>query len=263
MKVVPRVLVLDIETMPIEAYVWGLYNIDSIGINQIKEDWHLLSFAAKWLDEKEVIYMDVSKEKNLSNDKKLIQKLWELLDKADAVVGQNSDSFDLKKINARIAHYNMPPPSSYTKIDTKKMAKKYFAFTSNSLEFLSKELNVKNKKSNHKKFPGFSLWLECAKGNQEAWKELSKYNKLDVLSTEELYKKLRAWGDPINPDLYSEGETNTCTCGSTEWKKNGIKPLSSGLFQRYVCKSCGYETRSKKNLLSKEKIKSLRAKIAR
>lgn len=43
-----KVLLSDIETAPILASVWRIWD-QNIGLNQIKADWHLLSFAAKWL----------------------------------------------------------------------------------------------------------------------------------------------------------------------------------------------------------------------
>jgi hypothetical protein len=53
----PRVLTLDIETAPLESYTWGIWD-QNIGLNQIKSEWTILSFSAKWLGEKKVIYGD-------------------------------------------------------------------------------------------------------------------------------------------------------------------------------------------------------------
>ena len=49
-----KILYVDIETTPTKAYVWGLWK-QNIPINMIEDDWFVLSWAAKWADEKEVL----------------------------------------------------------------------------------------------------------------------------------------------------------------------------------------------------------------
>lgn len=254
----PKVLVIDIETMPILASVWSLWD-QNIPLNMIHKDWSIIAFSAKWLGSKEVIYMDQRKNKNLEDDTKLLKKIWALLDEADIVIGQNSNQFDLKKLNARFILKGFKPPSTYKKIDTKLLAKKHFGFTSNRLEYMSDKLNKKYKKLvKRDKFPGFELWKECMLGNLAAWKEMETYNKYDVLSTEELYYRLIPWDSSLNFSLYSDSLDHVCSCGSTKFKKNGYSYLSSGKYQRYTCLECGAEHRDKDNKFSKEKRKSLR-----
>lgn len=256
-KLNPRILVIDIETSPLITYTWGIVD-QNIGLNQIVEDWHLLSFSAKFVGEKKIYYKDQRNAKDITNDKPLLEEIKTLLDQSDVVVGQNSDNFDLKRINSRMIIHDMKPPSSYKKIDTLKIARKHFAMTSNKLEYLSGKLCVK-KKSQHKKFSGFELWKECMKGNKAAWKEMEHYNKQDVLSTEELYLRLRPWDNSLNVNLYTNNNDTICSCGSKKFNKNGYAYTSMGKFQRFYCANCGAEIRSRDNLLSKEKRKSLKA----
>jgi len=255
----PKVLIYDIETAPIVSYTWGIWD-QNIGTNMIEKDWSVLSWAAKWLGEpaKNVMYMDTSKQKDVRNDKKILKGIWKLLDEADIVVTQNGKSFDEKKLNARFIIHGLGQPSSYRHIDTKRIAKKKFAFTSNKLEYLTKTLCKKHKKSSHPKFSGFDLWKGCLSGNKEAWKEMEKYNKLDVLSLEELYLILAPWDNSINFNVYREDFKNVCKCGNAKFTKNGFKYTNAGKFQRYKCTKCGSETRSGTNLLSKELRKELR-----
>jgi hypothetical protein len=255
----PKILLLDIETAPILAHVWGLWD-QTVGLNQIKSDWHLLSWSAKWLNDPptKVMYEDQRKAKNIEDDSKLLKSLWKLLDEADIIITQNGKSFDQKKIFARFILSGMKPPSTFKHIDTKLLAQKHFAFTSNRLEYMSDKLCTKYKKLKHNKFAGFDMWKECLAGNQAAWKEMEKYNKHDVLALEELYTKLIPWDSSINFSLYHEGEEHVCSCGSTDFSKNGFAYTAAGKFQRYVCNKCGSESRDKVNLFSKEKKKSLR-----
>lgn len=252
----PRILFIDIETAPLLGYVWGLFD-QNIALNQIHKDWHLLSFAAKWADDKKMIYADQSRARNIENDKKLLEKIWKLLDEADIVVGQNVKSFDRKKINARFLAHGMSPPSSYRLIDTLSIVRKNFALTSNKLEYMTKNFNKKFKKLSHGKYPGFSLWSECLKGNKEAWREMKKYNMYDVLSLEELYYKLAAWDNSINFGVYSDDTKHVCSCGHDKFRNKGYAYTSSGKFRRFQCLKCGKESRGRENLLSKEKRQSL------
>ena len=45
----PRILIYDIETSPIISYNWGIWEQNAI---EVIEDWQILCFAYKWLDEK-------------------------------------------------------------------------------------------------------------------------------------------------------------------------------------------------------------------
>ena len=253
----PKVLFLDIETAPILASVWGIFD-QNIPLNMVESDWHLLSFSAKWRDDKQMIYLDQRKEKNVEDDSKLLKALWVLLDQADIVVGHNVRSFDVKKINARFIANDMQPPSSFKMIDTLSIARKQFGFTSNKLEYLSEKLNTKYKKLKHDKFPGFELWKQCLAGNKDAWKEMEKYNRHDVLALEELFDKLIPWDSSINFNVYHDEEETICKCGSRDFIRNGFFYSSVGRYQRYRCSKCGSEIKDRYNLLSKEKRESLK-----
>lgn len=259
-----KILFLDIETSPIVAHVWSLWD-NNVALNQIVEDWSVLSWAAKWHDEKEVLYADNRKAKKVRNDKKLLKKMWRLLDDADIVITQNGKKFDIKKLNARFIINGFPPPSSFRQIDSLEIAKKVFGFTSNKLEYTSENVCTKYKKLKHKDFPGQELWTECLKGNKKAWNEMKKYNIHDVLALEELYNKFAPWDNSINFGVYNEGLTTKCVCGGTEFKKRGFFFSPAGKFQRYKClkSGCGKEMRDKVNLLSKEKRKTLKIGVSR
>ncbi len=255
----PRILILDIETLPLETYTWGIWD-QNIGLPMIKNDWSILSWAAKWLGDppSKVMYADQRDSKDVRNDKKLLKGIWDLMNEADVIIGQNSNSFDNKKLNARFLLNGFPPPTGYKKLDTKVIAKKYFALTSNRLEFMAEKINKKYKKLSHEKYPGFAMWLAAMAGDKKVWPVLKKYNVHDVLATEELFQTFVKWDPSINFNIYREDEDHVCSCGSKEFKLNGYAYTAAGKFQRFVCKECGKESRSKTNLLSKEKKQSLR-----
>jgi hypothetical protein len=265
----PKILIFDIETAPIIAHVWSLWE-NNVSLNQIESDWHILSWSAKWkgAPDAEVMYMDQRNAKRIEDDSKMLEAIWELLDEADSVITQNGKSFDQRKLNARFILKKVKkghPPSSYKHEDTKIMAQKHFAFTSHKLEYMTDKLCTKYKKQKHKKFPGHELWTECLKGNLEAWKEMEAYNKYDVLALEELFDILAPWQgiNGVNYNVYHDDEHNVCKCGSTSFSKNGFYYTNVAKFQKYKCKQCGSESRDRQNLFSKEKRASLKAGTAR
>lgn len=252
----PRILIYDIETAPIIAQMWSMWQ-QGFGLNQIQEDWYILSFAAKWYGEDEVFYYDQSDAESTEDDSAILSKLWDLLDEADIVVGQNLKKFDTKKVNARFVLNGFPKPSTYRQIDTLDIAKQQFGFTSNKLEYMSSKLCKSYVKSKHKKFPGHELWSECLKGNPEAWEEMKEYNIGDIKATEELYELFTHWDNKLpNFDVYVDD-----VVGLEDWEEIGFHYTNLGKYTKYQNKITGQQKRGRINLLSKEKRASLLANI--
>lgn len=244
-----KILIVDIETAPKIAYVWRFWK-ENISPKQVKQHGHIMSFAAKWLGADDITYVENRKE----DDRKIVSRLCELLDQADMVIAHNGEGFDFPQIRARAVVHGIKPPSPFKAIDTYKIAKREFGFPSNSLEYLTNVLNCKTKKGKHSKFPGFELWLECLRGNDEAWAELREYNIVDVMSLEELYLKLRPW-DTRHPNLavYSEEVDKVLCpkCGGSHIQYRGYAYTSVGKFHRIQCQDCGGWSRTRYSLLPK------------
>jgi DNA polymerase elongation subunit (family B) len=255
----PKVLIFDIETSPMELYGYGLFD-QNFSLAQIKEDWYVLSWAAKWLGspEEEVIYRDVRENENLKDDYGIISQIWQMLDEADIVITQNGIRFDQKKLMARFIKHGFPRPSSFRHVDTLRIAKRHFGFTSNKLEFMTNFLNKKYKKLTHAEFAGFDLWRACLEKNPAAWECMEKYNRYDVLALEELYLNLRPYDNTINFNVYHDGLENYCSCGTEkELEFNGYDYTNIQKRPKFTCVDCGAEWISRYNELSKEKRRSL------
>lgn len=255
----PKVIVLDIETCPIEAWTWGIWE-QNVGLEMIKDDWSILAYAVKPVGGKP-IYRDTGGRgvKKVRDDSVILLELWAMLDEADIVITQNGKAFDIKKINARMVSLGMPPYSPIRIVDTLLEAKKHFAFTSNKLAWLSRLTD--ERKSEHREFPGFELWKECLADNPRAWAEMKKYNVQDVVATEKLYYKLLPWmtGHP-NMAMYADGEVIRCPkCASPDVHSRGYVHSQAGTYQRYCCQKCGGWARSRKNELPVEKRRKLLA----
>lgn len=231
-----KILLLDIETAPNIAYVWGAWK-QNIGQNQWVKKSHIMSFAAKWLGEDDMIY----EENRKADDRKIVKSLFDLLDEADIVVAHNAAKFDLPRIIGRGVVHNYSPPSPYHVVDTLLVARRKLGLVSNTLGSLCEELNLPQKKT-HKKYPGFELWLACLRGEDEAWKEMEDYNVADVISLEALYLRLLPYiHNHPNVARYEEDEVTVCPkCGSHNIQWRGYYYTRAGLcYKRFVCMDCG------------------------
>lgn len=244
----PKIFCFDLELLPIIARVWRLYDVN-VGLNQIKEDWSVLSWAGKFLDEKKVHYADTRNKKDVRDDEEIVRELHKHLSQADMVLGHNSDRFDVKKINTRFIKYGLDPVQFSKKIDTLKIARKYFKFTSNKLDFLASFLG-KTPKRKSKQFHGQELWNECEAGNLKAFKEMEKYNKQDILTTIEVFDVLKAWDESLNFQAY-HGQY-VCVCGGKDFYRDGFRYNKQSAYQLYRCRSCGKVHSGKENLIDKE-----------
>jgi hypothetical protein len=53
-----KILIFDIETSPIEVYAWSLWD-KFTSIDQIIEDWSVLTISAKWLGSPRMMHFSV------------------------------------------------------------------------------------------------------------------------------------------------------------------------------------------------------------
>lgn len=231
-----KVLIFDIETSANLGYVWGKWETNVI---EFKEEWHMLCYSYKWLDEKTTHVVALPDfpgyKKDKKNDMQLVKSLWELFDQADVIVAHNGNSFDIKMSNVRFAKHKLGVPSPYKQQDTKLIAKKYFRFLGNSLNDLAKFFGFGEKV----KHEGFEMWLSCDNGDMKTWAKMKKYNKQDVVLLDKIYNELRAWTkSPCKSN--TNGFCPDIACGSDKLQKRGTEVRKGGVrYQRLVCLSCG------------------------
>ena len=236
-----KVLTLDIETSPIQGYVWGLWQ-QNLMIDRIIEPTRTLCWAAKWEDENEVILGSES----FQSHEDMILEIYDLVNEADAIVGYNSASFDMKHLNREFIELGLSPPTKYKNIDLLRVVKTNFKFPSNKLDYVAGVLLNEHKLDTG----GFALWAQCLAGNKAAWKKMEDYNVEDVLLTERLYFHLQGWvpGHPNRALWITDQSSPICpNCGSTDVVRKGVeRPARVNAYQRYKCWNCGANSRGRK-----------------
>jgi len=213
----PKVLVFDIETAPGTCYYWRRKTTYINKEMVIEKPGRVLTWAAKWLGEEDVMSDSILAYGDIEDDFKVCESLWHLLDEAGIVIAHNGDRFDIKMINARFLVHGLPPTSPYSSIDTLKIARKYFGFDSNRLDELGQDLGI-GRKMQHE---GMSLWIRCLNGDREAFDTMLRYNEQDVLLLEELYLKVRSY-HKTHPNvslIVRTSRSNAPSAAATTWSQ--------------------------------------------
>lgn len=243
----PKVLIFDIETSPMKAFIWQ-QKTRFVPDAMVMSESFVLSWAAKWLFEDDV-FSDVVTPKEARNmdDKRIVENLWKILDEADVVIAHNGINFDTRHMNGRFLKYGLNLPSPYVQIDTLRASRKRLRLSSYRLDAIAKFLGTEVKKSTN-----FQLWLDCLSGDKEALKKMDEYCQQDIRVLEDVYLHLRPYIQPHpNLGVYIEENAQACpACLSTNLEKTGEYATTVNLYDAYRCKSCGSLTRSRKSSLT-------------
>lgn len=240
----PRLLAFDLESSPMLSYHWSRWN-QNIHPNQTVEESRVLCFGAMWLDTGKYTFKAAYEH----GREEMLTTIQDLLTQADGVVSWNGQRFDTNKINTEFFREGMTPPAPYVEVDLMRAVKRRFAFSSNKLDSVAKEMNV-GEKIIHQ---GMPLWLDVMAGDKAAQKLFAKYQKQDVVLLRDLYKILLPWL-PTHPNagLFADEEEIVCpNCGSTNLQKRGYSYTSASKFQRYQCE-CGKWSHGTRRLATTE-----------
>ena len=238
-----KILLLDVETSPNIAYVWGLFK-ENIPLARLIDVSQLLCYSAKWYGHKEMFFDSTYNNK----PKKFLKGIHSLLDEADVVVHYNGTDFDIPVINTALVTAGFSPPSPYKQVDILRVVRANFRFTSNKMDHVSSQLGFGSKHETT-----FDLWIGCMNNDPASWEEMERYNREDVMILERMYEGLKPWikGHP-NHGIYGDDGLVCPTCGSPDWEKRGFSFTNAGKYQRYNCTDCGAWFRSK-NLIERGK----------
>lgn len=225
-----RILLLDIETSPNVAHVWGLW-MQNVSLNQIMESSYTLCYAAKWYGEKKIYFDSVHK----TSSKTMLKRVRKLLDEADVVVHYNGTKFDIPTLQKEFILHGLTPPSPYKQIDLLRVARSQFRFPSNKLQYVASVLGLGSKVEHM----GHQLWVRCMNNDPDAWKKMETYNIGDVKLLEKVYNAVLPW-IPNHPNIHLYNGTSGCPkCGSTKIQSRGKQVNKLKVYKRYLCTGCG------------------------
>jgi hypothetical protein len=246
-----KILLLDIETAPNTAYVWGLFK-ENVPLARLIESGYVLCWSAKWLGSTEIMYRSVQN----NSVEYMLEGIHELLDEADAVVHYNGTRFDIPTLNKEFLLYGFAPPAPFKEIDLLRTARGRFRFTSNKLDYVASILGVGSK---HKDMT-FDVWVACMNDDPDAWLKMKAYNMNDVVILEHVYMLLRPWiKNHPNYSLYEEDSLVCPHCGSRHYHKRGFQYTNACKYQRFQCQKCSSWFRDTKSVAPSPGLKYVSA----
>lgn len=227
----PRVLTFDIETRPINAYVWGLWD-QNVGLTQIVDPGGVMCFAAKWYGEKGVLFYS----DHVDGHDAMIRHAHRLLTEADFVIHYNGARFDVTHLNWEFTRLGLAPPKPYKQVDLLQTVRRQFRPPSKKLDYVAGALGLGHKRAHE----GFTLWTSCIAGDEKAWDRMRRYNIQDVRLTEKLYDRLLPW-IPNHPHMGLYADAGHCCpmCGSKRRKPADLARTALTSYAQYECAKCG------------------------
>lgn len=232
-----RILTIDIEWRPMVVYSWGLWD-QNHSIDQIVDDGGMMTFAAKWADERTTVF---HAEWHEGGHAGMVKAAHDLLSEADVVVTYNGDKYDIKKMNQEFMLAGMTPPRPFKSIDLLKTNKARFDLPSRKLDYIAQRTNVGAKTSH----TGFRLWTDCMAGDAKAHRLMEKYNRQDVVITERVYLRLLPWLTNSPHLAMYTGHAYSCPyCGKKGLNREGVTHTLVQSYWLNQCGACGGWSRS-------------------
>lgn len=229
----PKILALDIETLPAVAVTFSLFK-PIFSPEHIMEHPRLGGFSYQWSHWKKPKWS--SEYHHPEGRKGMLKLLRDLLDEADVVLHYNGQSFDIPWIRGELMLEGFEPPSPVQQIDLYRHLKRNSKFISGKLDYAAQRL-LEDRKEDHS---GISMWIGCLQGKRRDWDQMRKYALKDTELLFPLYERVRPYIESQHPNMaLLRGKAMACTkCGSSNVQRQGVRFTQAGKFQRYLCRDC-------------------------
>ena len=233
-----KIMVYDIETSQTQGKFWwtGEQRSNYTAITKMP---NIISIAYKWLGDDEIylLHWDMTTH----DDKEMMSEFLKAYNQADMVIGQNNNSFDNKWINTRAAFHNLVVDVNIKSFDIMRQARTKLRLPSFSMAFLAKFFGVTHKQGHE----GILMWNMVEDGTPEQQAEymgkMLEYNRGDIITTEEIYVRLRKYlGHKVHFGVKEGGEKWSCpNCGSEHVSHFKTSYTARGSVQRFmICNDC-------------------------
>lgn len=251
-----RIFIIDIETSCGISATFGRRKIFLSQDHVIREEGKILCFSYREVGCSETYLVGMTQEEAIADDdSRIVAEIWELFEKADAIVAHNAQKFDFPAIKSRVLANAMPPLPIVKVIDTLVMARKNFKLPSNSLDSIAAYLGIKRKKD----AGGIRTWILYSEGDLAAMEHMHTYCKADVDVLHDVYMKLRSFGhigSDFNAAHYVDEHTEMAcnVCAASVYKTGRNIYTSVSKFEEVRCSSCGNVSRTRVTTYNKEEV---------
>jgi hypothetical protein len=239
-------LYFDLETSPNIGFFWTAGYKLNIQPDNIIQERAIICVCYKWEGESKIH----SIEWNKGCDKKLLQQFIKVINSADEVVGQNSDNFDIKWLRTRCLYHGIQAIPVYNSVDTYKLAKQYFRFNSNKLDYMADFMGYGNKSHTT-----FELWKKIVlENNPISMAKMVAYCKKDVVLLEKVHQNMKLYvKQKTHTGVLIGHDKATCpSCGSESLASQGYKYTAAGnKVKQMQCRDCHHWSSINLNVYNK------------
>ena len=227
-----KILIYDIETSRIvfKSFWTGK---QYMGHNQIIKDPRIISIAWKWLGSDEIEFLSWDAD---HDDGEMVKKFLVIYNQADLVIGINNDNFDNRWINSAALRHDVHVNVYVKSFDIQKEEKRLFRLPSYSMAYSAKFTTTTLKQSHE----GIRMWDMVEDGTPSEQEEylgkMIEYNIGDIITTEELYLRMRKYmGHKIHIGVLQGNSKYSCpNCGGTDIFLRKTTTTQAGTIQRIM-----------------------------
>lgn len=219
----PRILFYDIECTNLSA---------SMG--------YVLAIGYKFLGDKKATVLSIADYPGTksTDDRPLLKAFEKIHNSADQVVYHFGEYYDEPFLNTRRLIHGMKRLDKIAFSDTWRIARKRLKFHSNRLDAIAKALGCPYGKTS---LDG-NKWIDASAGDRKALKYVVHHCKMDVLVLEWVYNRTKSMWEQL-PAVYGKEKCNSC--GSSDFRSNGIRYTTKNSYRRLNCKKCGWTKKGK------------------
>lgn len=246
----PKVLIYDIEMSYALMFGYPDSKPAYVSPDRILHRQYMICAAWKWYGEDKIHTVSTLDDperfkKNFRDDYHVVKTLADEVNKADAVVAYNGNSFDIKELNTGLLKHKLPPLNQVITIDPFRICTRFFRMSAKggfSLRNMCNFLDVGVQKGDTTEEQRQGAALGC----KESIKAYVEYNIGDIPTLEAVWERVKPYAPAqLNMNHYvtdSNGNfVKVCpSCGGSNYKKSGWFISNSGITrkQRYQCLDC-------------------------
>ena len=225
-----KIMIYDIETSRGEFSAFWTGK-QYLGWQAMTREPEIISVSWKWLGDDKVHHLHW--DLKICSDEQLMKDFVVEYNKADMVVGYNNNRFDNRWVNARAMKYGLPINVFVKSFDIMKNLKRLIRVPSYSMAFMSRFFGITLKLSHE----GVIMWDKIERGTLEERREyitkMLDYNIGDIITTEEIFLKLRKYmGAEVNFATLHGGEKWQCPhTGSEAVRLDRVTSTKAGTLQ--------------------------------
>ncbi len=176
---------IDLETSPSKFYGW-MTGDQYVNYKNLVQKTETKIITAQWMDslsnDPKYIKWKFDKQSLIGNDANVVQKIVEVINESDIIIGQNIRSFDIKVLQNRARQLRLPPVNIDFNFDTTTHSRASFRQMSHSLDYRSQQYGLGGKIKME-----MDDWVDIVEGRTSPEVKMVPYGLKDIQDGDALF----------------------------------------------------------------------------